>query len=331
MTVPQTDPVDPDAHRLSFHGSGGALFGIYLQNLLLSIVTLGVYSFWGRTRVRQFLWSQTEIAGDRLAYHGKGIELLKGWAVAMGVLTVVYLVTFVAIPLALRPSLGSESGTAVGVLVFYALFAVLVPLAVVGARRYRLSRTSWRGIRLSFHGLWPELLKLYVTGFFLMLFTFTLYSPYYRNDLRRFFTVHSHFGSLPFEYDGRGFDLFRKYALNLLLTIPTLGLCWFWYWAMRDRYYWEHTIVGGARFRSTVTGGGMLGLAVKSLLLILFTAGLGAPWAMVWMQRYRTDTLSVASNLDLAAVEQQAQAATGVGEGFATAFDMDGLDVGIGF
>jgi uncharacterized membrane protein YjgN (DUF898 family) len=331
VTSPQADPVAPGAHRLSFHGTGGALFGIYLQNLLLSIVTLGIYSFWGRTRVRQYLWSQTEIAGDRLAYHGTGKELLSGWAKAMGVLMLAYLVTFVVIPLALRPALGPEVGTAVGVLVFYALFVLLIPVAVVGARRYRLSRTSWRGIRCSFHGRIRDLLKLYVSGFVIQLVTLTLYSPIYRNDVRRFFTAHTRFGSLPFEYDGRGYDLFRRYVLSLLLTIPTLGLCWFWYAAAQDRYYWEHTIVGGARFHSTVTGGSMLGLAVKSLLLIVFTLGLGAPWAMVWIQRYRCDTLSLASELDLSAVTQQAQAASGVGEGFATAFDVDGIDAGIGF
>ncbi len=61
--------------RPSFHGSAGTLFGIQLINLLLTIVTLGIYSFWGKTKVRGYLWSQTEFEGDRFAYHGTGKEV----------------------------------------------------------------------------------------------------------------------------------------------------------------------------------------------------------------------------------------------------------------
>src|SRR5262245_61908181 len=54
--------------RLSFHGTGGTLFGIYVVNVLLTIVTFGIYRFWGRVKVRRFMMSQTSFEGDRLAY-----------------------------------------------------------------------------------------------------------------------------------------------------------------------------------------------------------------------------------------------------------------------
>jgi hypothetical protein len=56
---------------------------IELKTLLLSILTLGVYSFWGRTEVRKYVWSQSEFEGDRFAYHGTGGELLRGWLKAI--------------------------------------------------------------------------------------------------------------------------------------------------------------------------------------------------------------------------------------------------------
>src|SRR6266545_6090236 len=74
-------PGGPDGaplRRPTFHGTGGTLFGIHLVNTLLTLVTLGVYYFWAKTRLRRFLFSQTEIEGDRFAYHGTGRELLLG-------------------------------------------------------------------------------------------------------------------------------------------------------------------------------------------------------------------------------------------------------------
>ena len=68
----------------AFRGSGGELFKITIVNFLLTIVTLGIYYFWGRTRVRQYIYSQTEFEGDRFVYHGTGKELLIGWLKGMG-------------------------------------------------------------------------------------------------------------------------------------------------------------------------------------------------------------------------------------------------------
>ena len=77
---PTPPPAPPSglARRPTFHGTGGTLFGIHIVNTLLTIVTLGVYYFWAKTRLRRYLFSQTEIEGDRFAYHGTGRELLLG-------------------------------------------------------------------------------------------------------------------------------------------------------------------------------------------------------------------------------------------------------------
>jgi uncharacterized membrane protein YjgN (DUF898 family) len=65
-------------YRLTFHGSAGTLFGIHIGNIFLALVTFGVYSFWGRTRVRKYLFSQTAFSEDRFVYHGTRGEILKG-------------------------------------------------------------------------------------------------------------------------------------------------------------------------------------------------------------------------------------------------------------
>src|SRR3974377_559745 len=65
--------------QLFFHGSGGSLFGIHLVNTFLTIITLGIYYFWAKVRVRRYLLSESEFEGDRFAYHGTGQELFIGF------------------------------------------------------------------------------------------------------------------------------------------------------------------------------------------------------------------------------------------------------------
>src|SRR3990172_1471949 len=78
----KTEPAAPavsQVRRLSFHGNGGGLFGNYIRKLLLSLVTFGIYYFWGKVEVRKYLYSQHEFEGDRFAYHGTGKEIFIGW------------------------------------------------------------------------------------------------------------------------------------------------------------------------------------------------------------------------------------------------------------
>src|SRR5690349_12224081 len=65
--------------EVTFHGQGSDLFEIHLFNILLNIVTLGIYSFWGKTRLRSYVISQTSFGEDRFAYHGTGKELFIGF------------------------------------------------------------------------------------------------------------------------------------------------------------------------------------------------------------------------------------------------------------
>src|SRR5215510_8374244 len=72
-----------ETRRLQFHGSAQTLFGIWIVNVFLTLLTLGVYYFWAKVRIREYLLSQTSFEGDRFAYHGTGTELLIGWIKAM--------------------------------------------------------------------------------------------------------------------------------------------------------------------------------------------------------------------------------------------------------
>jgi uncharacterized membrane protein YjgN (DUF898 family) len=325
FTEPSAGP-EQQTRRLWFHGQGGALLEIYILNVLVTILTLGIYYFWGKVKVRQYLYSQTEFEGDRFRYHGTGKELLIGWLKAMTLFG-----GFLAM-LVLNEMLWQGPWQAVlGQILFYGGLLLLIPIAIVGSQRYRLSRTSWRGIRFSFRGHTSELIRNFLRDGLLTLLTGFFYYPFFQNNLREFLAHNSFYGSEPFDYKGDGWELFKMYLLALFLILPTLGLYWFWYTAKKQRYYWASTEFGKARFRSTVTGEGLAEIKLTNLLLIVFTLGLGYPLARVREARYQAGHLFLDGPVDLDIIRQQAIAASATGDALADLMDVGLLDVDLGF
>lgn len=318
MDVARVGPAGRQESKLSFHGDGVTLFGIHIVNLLLSIVTLGIYYFWGKVRVQRFLHSQMEFDGDRFAYHGTGVELLVGFLKTLG------LVVLGAIGLALLQLFGARPETvALATLLIYLVMLVVVPVAIAGSRRYRLSRASWRGIRFSFRGQTGAFVKMFVRGALLTVITFGLYYPFFYNDMWRFLIGDTYYGTQRFEFDGSGADLFGRFLLAVVLTPLTLGLYWFWFAAHRQRYMWEHTAFASARFRCTVTGGRLFRLSLGNGLLLVITLGLALSWVRARNIRFLCNTLAVEGPLEMDAIRQEAQAASPTGEAIA---DFLGLD-----
>jgi uncharacterized membrane protein YjgN (DUF898 family) len=321
-------PIQPGAEagqsrRLSFHGGGGALFGIHVVNIFLTIVTLGIYYFWGKVRVRSYLLSETEFEGDRFSYHGTGKELLLGSLKAILIFGVPVAILRVAPDLLAAPNAIRGLAGFLASLILWVFF----PFAIVGARRYRLSRTSWREIRFSFRGSAWEFIKLFLGGSLLTGITFGLYYPVFESRRYAFMTSHSYLGNEKFRFDGKDGGLFGTFLLVLLLFLPTLGVSWFWFLAKKQRYFWEHTSFGAARFRSTVTGGRLLLLHLGNLLLLVMTLGFAWPWVMVRNLRFTFTYLTLEGPLNLESIRQEAQAASATGDALASFLDA-GLDLG---
>jgi uncharacterized membrane protein YjgN (DUF898 family) len=311
------------ARQLTFHGSGGTLLDIQMVNVLLTIVTLGIYSFWAKVRVRAYLLSQTEFEGDRFAYHGIGRELLNG-SLKAGLVFGLPLVLLNMVPELLGA--GAAVKIAAGLLI-YLLIVVFISFAMVGARRYRLSRTSWRSIRFSFRGNLLSFAKLFISGTLLSVLTLGLYYPIFDVKRYAFMISHSYFGNRKFDFDGQGRDLFWSYVAALPLSLVTLGFYWFWFLAKKQRYLVDHTSFGTAQFRSTVTGGRLCRLYIENIILLLVTLGIAWPWVMVRTTRFNYAYASLEGPLDLAAIQQEAQAATATGEGLSGFLDLD-FDLG---
>ena len=129
----------------AFHGDWRQFAPIAFTNLLLTIVTLGIYSFWAKTRVRRYLWSQTRFIDDRLEWTGTGLELFIGYLLAI----VLFVLPFGVLQLVLQGVLlrGHPGAAIIMAIMVYLLLLYLVGVAIFRALRYRLSRTFWHGIR----------------------------------------------------------------------------------------------------------------------------------------------------------------------------------------
>lgn len=125
----------------------GGILPITLLNAVLNIITVTLWRFWGRTRVRRYLWSTTTVNGTPLEYTGSGFELFRSFIfVMLAIFLPIYAVMFAGQLLLPPDQFMIVFGLAY--IPILLLFSWLLGVAVWVARRYRLSRTRWRGIRL---------------------------------------------------------------------------------------------------------------------------------------------------------------------------------------
>ncbi|GAC1627309.1 MAG: DUF898 family protein [Nevskia sp.] len=130
-------PAAPAPERLRFTGSGGEYFRIWIVNLLLTILTLGIYSAWAKVRRLQYFYRSTELAGTGFEYHGQPLAILLGRVVAVALL-LVYKYSFT-----LSPTLG---------FVVLGLLFAIGPWLMRSSLRFRLHNSSYRGLRFGFRG-----------------------------------------------------------------------------------------------------------------------------------------------------------------------------------
>src|SRR5690242_21404598 len=81
-------------HRAEYFGTGFGLFTLVFKNLLLTVLTLGLYLPWARTERRKYLWQNIELDGHRLRYHGTGRELALGYLKVAVVYALFFLAPF---------------------------------------------------------------------------------------------------------------------------------------------------------------------------------------------------------------------------------------------
>jgi uncharacterized membrane protein YjgN (DUF898 family) len=205
------------ASSVRFLGRRRTYARLLARGAALLLVSLGLYRFWLMTDVRRFLWASTEIDGETLEYAGTPIELVLGFLVAVAVLVPVYAGFFVA-----ALDLG-VFGEMAGGLAFLGL-GVLGQYAIYRARRYRLTRTIFRGLRFTQDGsAWVYAFR--AAGWWLATaLTFGLAYPFQLASLERYKMRHTFYGTLPGRFAGAGWKLLLRGVPMWLLVMAPLAL-----------------------------------------------------------------------------------------------------------
>jgi uncharacterized membrane protein YjgN (DUF898 family) len=255
------------ARPLSYTGRAKEIARLSFGIGLLNLVTLSIYRFWGTTRLRRYLWSHVSFDGHALEYLGRGSELFVGFLIAVAILIPIVIAfgiiaTFVA-------SQGPAAQVVIQLLL-YALVFYLIYVALYRARRYRLTRTLWRGIRAGQTGSSLAYARHALGYGLLAILTLGLAVPLKNVRLYRYRMNHTWYGNEPFRCDARAGKLFKRWFLAWLLFIPTIGLSWVWYKAAEERYVVGSTLFQSVRFSSTLTGG-----QIFRLYLIYFAILIG--------------------------------------------------------
>lgn len=221
---PPTQPASEMPHTgFVYDGRLGELYSIFLMNLLWTILTLSVFRFWGKTRMRRYLWSRTSLNGDRFEYTGTGGELFIGFLIVMAA----YVVASIGIQV--FGIFTEPESPVLAILQSLLLIAILYLtfVAQYAAQRYRLTRTTWRGInggmtgsawRWGFKGMWFSILSL---------LSLTLAWPWAQMRLIDDRLNNSYFGDAKASIQTSSKSLYPPYVLGMLATAVVGGAIFF--------------------------------------------------------------------------------------------------------
>ncbi len=309
-------------HPPVFSGRTGEYFGIWFVNLLLSLVTLGIYSAWAKVRTERYFYGNTTLAGSSFDYLADPIAILKGRLIAYAVVIVLVL--------------SSNFMPVLYFVLILALFALMPAIIVLGLR-FRARNSAWRGLSFRFDREIGAAYGPFLGWQLLNAITGTLLYPLMKLRQHAFVVGGHWFGRKRFEFGGDASRYYTPYLIALGIgaglmvvfvvaisatifagiaagegaaegaagalgvgMIAALVLFYAGLFALgiflRVRYanlLWNNTRLGPHRFESSLRVRDMLWLYASNLVAIVCTLGLAVPWAMIRLAQYRATHFAV--------------------------------------
>ena len=204
--------LDVDSHPqtpIIFTGKLKEYIGIWLVNLLLSIVTLGVYSAWAKVRRKKYFYNNTLIDGVSFDYHGKPLSILKGRAIALA-LFLTYAFTQNSHPLFAQ--------------VLVIGFIIILPWLVVKGALFKARNASYRGLHFDFVGSVKEAARVFIVMPLLTLFTAGLCTPLASQQKNQFLVDNVRFGEAAFDMQASIKSFYMVY-IKLFAKLILLVIC----------------------------------------------------------------------------------------------------------
>lgn len=323
-----------------FRGQGMEYFRIWIVNILLTILTLGIYSAWAKVRNQKYFYNHMYLDGHNFDYHADPVRILIGRVIALGVFLLMVGIAQVF------PVWGGVALTLVMLLVF--------PWIILASLRFRNRYSSYKNIRFNFTGSYTGCLVAFLVWPLAGALTLGLLMPLAWYKTRTWVVEHSTYGRSPFEFDATVGDYYIM-ALKLLgvtllavlavgaaiggltLVVPAVAnalapfagifvyLFIFAYFnQINQNLQWNNTGLRTNSFASNLKTGELVSLYLVNALLLLVTLGLAYPAIKVRIARYFASRVSLAAQEDLdnfiAAEQEQVSA---IGQEVGDLFDMD--------
>jgi len=338
-----------DAHAIpiEFTGKDSEYFRIWIVNVFLSLITLGIYSAWAKVRNKRYLYGNTLIESVPFEYLAQPKQILKGRLIVFSILAV-YAVTIHFAPF---------SRTIFGI-----VFVFLIPWLFIKARSFNLRHSSYRNIRFNFKARYFEAFYVFFWMAGLIGLTFGIAYPLYVHSLKKLQVEHSRYGTTPFHFDAKVksfysiflpvgvllvivlivmmvvFSLISETLLqeatqgkirmalifNFILLFTVFQLIRTYAQTLVSNFVWNKSELGEHSFESTLKPSQMIWITFSNVVAILFSLGLLIPWAKIRMMRYRLKNLRlhVAGNLDGFLVDEFEKVGA-VGDEIADIIDFD--------
>lgn len=336
ITKPQGAPKERKRRNFpfSFTGNGSEYFKIWIVNILLTIVTLGIYSAWAKVRKKQYFYGNTKVNDASFSYLANPVTILKG--------RIVVFIGFVIYSLV-------ESLHPYAALFLLLPILPLLPLFIVKALKFNARNSATRNIRFNFHGTYMDAAKVFIFWPLLVPFTLGLIFPYVYLKQKQFIVENSSFGTSPFSFTAQPGDYYKVY---LKLILPAIGVgivgaisnylftyssilisVLFYLYVIayisvkNTNIFYNSTQLGSHGFTSSMMTKEYLIIFVTNSLATVFTAGLFFPVAEIRMHKYQLEhlTLNAVGDLDQFVADEKQQISA-LGDEAAEFFD---LDIGI--
>lgn len=288
--------------RFRYFGKGTEFAIIYFKNIILTLLTLGIYYPWAKVELLKYHYQSTELDKTRFSFHATGNEVFRGFIKVYAIVILLYAFLIYA------TQTQDPTMLLVATSLFYLFFILLIPFAIHGAVRYRASRSSWKGIHFKYLGNRKDFFILCLKGFFLSIITLGIYSAWFQVDIRKYVLSHLRFGDVSFKFKGNGGDLFWITLKFILLFYITLGIYGFWYYKNIMRFYIDNIEITQngkpIKFKFTMNTGDVFELLVINFLLIAFTLGLATPWVSVRTFQFMFRFIEIEEGLDTEIIQQ---------------------------
>jgi uncharacterized membrane protein YjgN (DUF898 family) len=351
---PLTDPVPAaQPQGIEFTGQGGEYFRIWIVNLALTIVTLGIYSAWAKVRRLQYFHRNTSLFGSAFDYHGDPMVILKGRLIAIALLVAYNFVSVLSV------------GLGIGAFV---LLLVALPWLVQRSICFKLANSSYRGLRFHFKGDLRGAYRVFLGWTVLGYLSLGLLFPLAHQRMKAYLHGNSTFGTAPFAFAaeprrfygiylrmlgliigaiaafaalaavlgafeglgaGRRSPAFERATAFMFVGIVVLYMLIFaaigpWFAARLQNLVWNNTSLAGYRFHSAVRARDLFLIYLTNFIGIALTLGLYKPFADIRLMRYRLTHMAMDRPADLdSLIAREQDAINATGEETADVFDVD--------